>query len=187
MGVRKFFKATHSLHFRKFSQRNNLGQTSFFSNANRYFKLILDDSKAITNITKVNYDTLLLTYTHKAEFVTETSMTNVMLASFITSLARLKLYEVIEKVAACVSFVLVDLTVHLQPYARYLYCDTDSLVFAMKIGKPLPIETGDILGQLGNEYPNKKIPAYFSCGPKVRLWCHTHFAFLAVRPENGGP
>lgn len=78
--------------------------------------------------------------------------TNIFLASFTTSWARLKLYSVLEEIGE-----------------DCLYMDTDSVIFidrAHQHTKRLPI--GDYLDQLTNEIPSKQkyIVEYVSGGPK---------------------
>ena len=70
-------------------------------------------------------------YTSFADNISKS--TNLPIAAFTTAHARIKLYELLEKVNQ-----------------RVLYCDTDSCVFVAKDGEEVP-ETGRFLGDLTDE------------------------------------
>ena len=77
------------------------------------------------------------------------SYTNELLATFTTSLARLKLYKILKEAGE-----------------KTLYFDTDSIFFVHTKGDPLP-ETGTRLGDLAPELPpNVHITAFLATGPK---------------------
>lgn len=61
--------------------------------------------------------------------------TNIFLASFTTCWARLKLYELLDRLQT-----------------RFLYWDTDSVIFTSREGEWQPL-VGDYLGEQTNELP----------------------------------
>ena len=73
---------------------------------------------------------------------------NVIVGSFVTAQARLKLYEILEKLRS-----------------RVLYFDTDSIIYVHKPDKWNP-EIGDRLGELTDEVPDARIVKFVGMGPK---------------------
>ena len=88
-----------------------------------------------------------MTYNLKDLFVDNLKNTNVYIACFTTSHARLMLYDKLD---------------YLQE--KVLYFDTDSIIYADDGTKQ--IETGDMLGNMINEISGKGIPNFVSTGPK---------------------
>lgn len=81
--------------------------------------------------------------------------TNVAVASFVTSYARLHLYGFLEKVISIDNDLL-------------LYFDTDSIIYVEKNGEEV-LTTGKFLGELTDElddYPGARITKFVSGGPK---------------------
>ena len=81
-------------------------------------------------------------------YLGENATTNVFLAAFTTAHARLRLYEVLEKLDR-----------------KVLYFDTDSVVYVVKEGEEEP-PVGDFLGDLTDELDGKHIVEFVSAGPK---------------------
>ena len=90
-------------------------------------------------------------YQKKQTFLNEANSSNVVIASYVTAYARIKLFEIINSLGK-----------------RCLYYDTDSVIFTVKKGEWKP-ETGDFLGELTNELddPSEYITKFLSCGPKA--------------------
>ena len=91
----------------------------------------------------------MLQYKFEEEFVTTSPFTNVVVAAFTTTHARLKLYSYLEKLQE-----------------QVLYFDTDSVIFKYSPGLNCP-PTGDYLGDLTSELgKGKYITTFCSTGPK---------------------
>ena len=88
-----------------------------------------------------------MTYNFKDQFVGNSKNTNVYIACFTTSYARLMLYNKRDYLKE-----------------KVLYFDTDSIIYADDGTKN--IETGDMLGDLTNEIPGKGITSFVSTGPE---------------------
>ncbi|KAL3102899.1 hypothetical protein niasHT_026040 [Heterodera trifolii] len=73
-------------------------------------------------------------------------------AAFVTSYARLHLYDYMEQVSA------ID-------GAELLYCDTDSIYYVNKMGGPCVAE-GEALGQMKREHTDRRIVEFVAGGPK---------------------
>ena len=87
-------------------------------------------------------------YENNENFIAPNSKTNVVIAAFTTAYARLKLYDVLDRLKE-----------------RVLYYDTDSVVFVSKPGDPEP-STGPYLGELTDELKGDHITTFISGGPK---------------------
>ena len=88
-------------------------------------------------------------YTQGDDFVSTSDKTNVVIAAFTTSQARLKLYSVLERL-----------------HMRTLYFDTDSVIFTSRPGEWVP-PLVDYLGELTNELDDEDhITTFVSGGPK---------------------
>jgi len=59
---------------------------------------------------------------------------NVAIVAYVTTQARLKLYEYLRELGECV-----------------LYCETNSVIYTQKVGKSQKVKTGDYLGDLADE------------------------------------
>ena len=96
--------------------------------------------------------TYIIDYRKKKPFVKEHDTSSVGISLFTTSAARVHLFRAMAKVedSGC----------------KLLYTDTDSLIFVVPEEKENPLETGTLLGELTDEYPNEEIVEYYSPGPK---------------------
>ena len=88
-----------------------------------------------------------MTYNFKDQFVDNSKNTNVYIACFTTSHARLMLYNKLDYLKE-----------------KVLYFDTDSIIYADDGTKS--IETGDMLGDMTDELSGKRISSFVSTGPK---------------------
>nr|CAD2199872.1 unnamed protein product [Meloidogyne enterolobii] len=87
----------------------------------------------------------------KAEFARAPNTNCIPVAAFVTSYARLHLYEYMKKVH--------------QIGARLLYCDTDSLIYVGKVHGPR-VPEGESLGKMKREIPSRRILEFVAGGPK---------------------
>eukprot|EP00057_Strongylocentrotus_purpuratus_P033052 XP_789947.2 PREDICTED: uncharacterized protein LOC585011 [Strongylocentrotus purpuratus] len=133
-GLRAIAKMIINVLWGKFAQRNNLRQTLYLSTAAELLKQLNDETVIVHDILVLN-ELLQLNFTNAEGFVDQNVNTNVIIASFTTAMARLKLYSVLEK--------LDD---------RVLYHDTDSIVFRTNPSlEPFDPKTGNYLGDLTDE------------------------------------
>jgi DNA polymerase elongation subunit (family B) len=119
----------------------------------QWFKFVNDDTIKITNVDFSNMNMLHVIYKNVDEKRTTSNKTNVVVAAFITSQARLKLYDELYKLGN-----------------RVLYCDTDSIIFVCNTDKQgieyMP-KIGEFLGELTSELDDDDYIAEFvSAGPK---------------------
>ena len=112
------------------------------------FNLLGDPVNQIHNVRICSEDVMELVVTKNVDEYERGFKQNVFIASFTTSLARLKLYEALD--------VLGD---------RVLYYDTDSVIYKSQAGQDkLPL--GDYLGQFTDETDGDPIVEFCSCGAK---------------------
>ena len=113
-------------------------------------KLLTDESIEVRNIILVNENMAMVQYKGKEPSTLSTE--NVAIATFTTAHARLRLYEAMEKIVE-------------DDASQLLYFDTDSVFYVKRPTLPDP-SCGNYLGDLTDEYPNKKITGFSSGGPK---------------------
>ena len=112
------------------------------------FSLLSDTTKEISTIRLCTDDILEAVYTSVNDNAPKGSKTNIFVAAFTTSHARLKLYE------------LLDLL-----NQQVLYMDTDSIIYKWREGQP-SIQIGDYLGQWKDELEGDVITEFVSGGAK---------------------
>ena len=117
----------------KFGERMNKPKTEQITEPHHLFQLVSDPLLRIQCVRIHNEDVLEVVYTSSAEDAPRGFKTNIFVAAFTTSQARLKIYESLEKVDK-----------------QVLYYDTDSVVYKWRPGLP-EIELGDYLGDMTNE------------------------------------
>ena len=133
----------------KFGERGNKPTTITIKEPSQLFSLLSDTSKEISTLRLFNDDILEAVYTHVDDNATKGTKTNIFIATFTTSYARLKLYESLDTLEQ-----------------QVLYYDTDSVVYKWRPGDPF-ILSGDFLGEMKNELePGDVITEFVSGGPK---------------------
>lgn len=140
----------------KFAQNENVTVVSFIDDFFELLSLINDNSVEVTSLDFINENLARTTHRKTHAALTVLKDRNVVIAAFVTSYARIELFELMMK----------------QP-ERVLYNDTDS-VFLLVLPGNVPVETGDFLGDLTDELnckspPNvskKWIVSFCSTGPK---------------------
>ena len=146
-GLRSIAKLCLNSLWGKFGQRNNMSQTKYVSDVSEFYEILLDDKLSNKNIQFINDDMVQMTYNFKDQFVDNSNNTNIYIACFTTSHARLMLYDKLDYLNE-----------------KVLYFDTDSIIYADDNTKN--IETGDMLGDMTDEISGKGISSFVSTGPK---------------------
>ena len=111
-----------------------------------------DDNLVITDVQIVS-DTHARVIYKECAASREPTYTNVIIAAFTTSHARLKLYSAMETIAS-------------NGNTSLLYTDTDSVFFVKRPGETTP-ECGRYLGDWCDEYPDRRITRFVTAGPKA--------------------
>ncbi|KAI8493979.1 hypothetical protein Bbelb_283260 [Branchiostoma belcheri] len=148
-GFRALAKLMLNSFWGKFGQRNNFPQTRFITSPDEFFGLLGSTDHVVNNIHCVNEEVVEVEYVHKKELIPEASNTNIYIAIFTTAMARIKLYESLDRLGDAV-----------------LYYDTDSIIYRCDGDNHLP--RGDYLGDFTNEVEGNGgyITEFCSGGPK---------------------
>ena len=109
-----------------------MSQTKYIMDVFEFYGILLDDKLDNKNFQFINDDMVQMTYKFKDQFVDNSNNTNIYIACFTTSHARLMLYEKLD--------YLND---------KVLYFDTDSIIY-IDDGTKI-IEMGDMLGDMLGE------------------------------------
>ena len=159
-GLRSLSKLALNSFYGKFGQRTNMKKTVFVKDIKTLMQILTDPSKQLVDYHIMNDDVIQVEYKNTEDFECQSFNTNVTIAAFCTSWARLKLWSVMQKLGK-----------------RVLYHDTDSIIFSVKEGEYVP-PLGEYLGQLTDELTCKElgckreecsghwIEEFVSCGPK---------------------
>jgi hypothetical protein len=117
----------------RFGLNSNKTQHKLIDDISQLYELFMNDLYIVKDVNFLNDNIAQVFYTKSDDMHAGTNDTNVIIASFVTCYARLKLLDLLEK--------LDD---------RVLYFDTDSCIFVSREGLWEP-ELGDYLGELTNE------------------------------------
>ena len=126
-----------------------MNQCKYVTDINEFYKVVLDDTICNLNMNFINEEMVQMSYTYKDQFVDNNYNTNIYVACFTTSSARLMLYDKLDYLNE-----------------QVLYFDTDSIIY-IESTNDNKIKTGDMLGELTDELDGESINNTFvSGGPK---------------------
>ena len=160
-GLRNLSKLALNSFYGKFGQRTNMKKTKFVQDIGEFTNILTDKTKNVTDFHIMNDNVLMIEYEQSQDFEMQSLNTNVVIAAFCTSWARLKLWSVMNKLGN-----------------RVLYHDTDSIIFSVQDGDKYIPPLGDYLGDLTDELSCKELGCkkseceghwiieFVSCGPK---------------------
>tara|TARA_R110000823_G_scaffold195755_1_gene327095 strand:- start:3333 stop:7490 length:4158 start_codon:yes stop_codon:yes gene_type:complete len=138
----------------KFGQRTNMGRCEIIDDPAEWFEILYNEKYDNVVYEHLGEGKIQMSYTFKDEFVKNDYNTNMAIATFTTSRARMRLYEE--------ALVKLD--------RQVLYFDTDSVVYKYDKTNPddLILKNGDLLGDWTNELKNnqKMVGSFVSGGPK---------------------
>ncbi|GFT84279.1 DNA_pol_B_2 domain-containing protein [Trichonephila clavipes] len=81
----------------KFEQRKNMQQTEYVMELEDFYRIVLNDAIKDLNMIFLNDDCVEMQYKMKDEYAKDNFNTNVYVAAFTTSSARIRLYEIMDK------------------------------------------------------------------------------------------
>lgn len=160
-GLRALAKLMLNSFWGKFGQRSNMTQVDLIDDPSAYFDKLTSDREEVTCVNYVSDNFVEMRWKYKENFVDTNPKTNVVIAAYTTTQARLKLYSYLETLGS-----------------RALYADTDSVVFSTKQGQLKP-ELNDFLGDLTDEVPGNSIRTFISGGPK-------NYGYELQKPDKDG-
>ena len=117
----------------KFAQNSDRCTKEFVTDPRKFFELIFDDTYDVSDAQIINDDCLYVTYKKSKGFQTPALNTNVIIASYVTTHARLELYSYLERYEG-----------------RALYCDTASIIYRYVEGMYNP-PLSEFVGGMTNE------------------------------------
>ena len=131
----------------KFGQNPKMLKKEYINNESDFYKLILNDKIENIAISFLKNDNILyITYDEKNEFIKQNYNTSIYIACFTSAHARLRLYDMLDKIGE-----------------KVCYYDTDSIVYAEDdTNKHIFKNIGDSLGEWTNELKDNHIE-YWSC------------------------
>lgn len=155
--VAKFFLVSA---WGKFGQKSNMNRTEIIKTRESLLKLLTAPEKEVHNALSVEDDILYVNWTYRDEAADLAPNTNVVIACFVTAIARLKLYEILEKLQR-----------------RVLYYDTDSCIYVNNTNAPYEYkpELSNLLGgwvdELASDYaPGSIIRQFAAPAPKFHSY-----------------
>ena len=145
----------------KLAQRDNMTKTEYVSDPPVYFELVTNPLKKVKNVEVFGEQFLLVNWEDLESIVEPHACSNVVVGSFVTAQARLKLYGVLHQLDK-----------------RVLYFDTDSVIYIHKpeLWNPEIINNG--LGEWTDEMPTAKITKFVGMGP-------TNYGYEYVEHDTG--
>jgi hypothetical protein len=137
--------------FGKWGQRTDLSQTKVITDAITFLEMLKSPHLEIQAVVPIAEDKLIVSYKNLENADIPYEFTNLAMSAFISSWARLKLYEMLETIGI----------------ERLLYCDTDSVMYVQKRSEPDLLHIGNYLGELTDEIePGWEICTFIGLGPK---------------------
>ncbi|XP_073240492.1 uncharacterized protein [Porites lutea] len=132
----------------KFGEKPNKTQTFTVTSPAELYAIIEDVGNNIHDIRICTDDIVEIDVSKAVEEVIPSNKTNIFIASFTTSWARLELYKYLQLLKE-----------------QVLYFDTDSIIYLWRNGLP-EVETGPFLGQMKDETAGVPIQEFATGGPK---------------------
>jgi len=103
----------------KWAQKQNKTQTTIVDSEKEIYELLTYPDTEVTNLIYPNDDVAWISWKYSEDNITIGKNVNVAVAAYVTTQARLKLYDYMSKLEVSV-----------------LYCDTDSVIFIQKDNSP---------------------------------------------------
>jgi hypothetical protein len=152
-GIRALGKQVLNGLWGKLCQSLDKEKTAYVSKPNEYFEMLMDDTKTVRSVRRVNDKMIEVVYKVPEELSDPHPFVNHVLAAFVTSYARMRLYEFVEPVGR-----------------NLLYVDTDSCSFVTGPGLH-DVVTSPYLGDMSCEIKashkvEDTIKTWVSVGPK---------------------
>lgn len=147
-GLKATSKFMLNSHWGKYAQNPDKVQYKIVSTHSELLKIMLDNQYEVKRL-EFTDNLCQIFYSINEEQIDSSSYTNVVIASFVTCQARLKLFDILHNINN-----------------RVLYFDTDSVIFIKRKNEYTP-ETGDFLGDFKSELEfGEYIVEFASAGPK---------------------
>ena len=133
----------------KLAQRSNMPQHKYVREPRKFFDLMCSDNYNVHDCYFIDEECAYITYKNSDGFEKPPPNTNAVIASYVTSHARLELYRYLEELGE-----------------RVLYCDTDSVIYRSSSGDRHP-PLSDAMGGMTDELDGSFITEFTSNGAKT--------------------
>ena len=133
----------------KLAQRSNMSHHRYVRSPSQLLDIMCSGKYQVFGAEFINEDCVYLTYKYTEGFEKPPPHTNAVVASFVTSYARLELYRYLEELGE-----------------RVLYCDTDSVIYRSSPGETHPL-LGTSMGCMSDELDGDFITEFTSNGAKT--------------------
>lgn len=145
-GLRYIAKICLNSLWGKFGQNPKVRHSEYIDTENDFYKLVLDDKIEQISISFLNDNMVYASYERKDELMKTSYNTNIFIACYTSSWARLRLYDMLDKLGRNVC-----------------YCDTDSVVYIENEDTVSAVKDfmGDGLGEWSDELK----------GNHMEFWC----------------
>ncbi|KAL3115058.1 hypothetical protein niasHT_018608 [Heterodera trifolii] len=164
-GLRQLAKDLLNSLWGKMAERPERDEVVYTNSARDFHELLMRPEQEVVSFTHLN-DQLDRCVVRKREpFTRAPEHNNLAVACFVTSHARLYLYDWLEEEVRRVG-------------GRSLYCDTDSVLYVKQRGAE-GVREGNALGDMKRELPGRRIIDFFAAGPK-------NYGFQHVDACTGG-
>jgi len=163
-GLRAIAKLCLNSLWGKFGQRTNMGVSKVIDTKEEYFDIMYNPRFENQQMIPLGGSKVEVSYSIKDEYVENDYTTNMAIACFTTSRARMRLYEE--------ALDVLD--------RQVLYFDTDSVVYKYdpKNEDHIKLENGDLLGEWTDELEgDKMVGTFVSGGPK-------NYSYELLTPEG---
>jgi hypothetical protein len=151
-GLRSLAKLMLNSFWGRFGMRENLTKHCIVDTRKKFLEILVNPSNEVINTELLSEEKLLISWKARDEVVVGSKKSNVVIASYTTAMARMKLYSYLEQLGT-----------------RVLYYDTDSVIYVNRPGD-VDVETGDYLGEMTDELQEygegSYISEFVSGGPK---------------------
>ncbi|KAJ8965523.1 hypothetical protein NQ317_019537, partial [Molorchus minor] len=151
-GLRSLAKLILNSFWGKLGQRENQPKTTIVRNPAEFFGMLSKPEIHVNSVLPINEETLIVSWEELEEVVAPLATVNVVVAAYVTTQARLKLYSYLELLEG-----------------RVLYYDTDSIIYISKDGL-YDVPTGEFIGDMTDELESygagSYISEFVSGGPK---------------------
>ncbi|XP_071509045.1 uncharacterized protein [Diadema antillarum] len=135
-GLRSLSKLMLNSFWGRFGMRNNLPSVQVINSPKDLYTMLTADDIVVTDLNFITEEVAEVSSIKKNEFEEVSVKSNVVIAAFTTAQARLKLYDVLDRLGE-----------------RVLYFDTDSVIYVEREWNPHDWQPvlGDYLGELTDE------------------------------------
>ena len=150
----------------KWAQTQKKKSTQILLTQRKSYELLTSPGTEVTNLIFLNNEVACFTGKYSENNVAEWENVNLAVAAYVTTQARLRLYEYMNKLET-----------------SFLYCDTDSVIYIQNVDEPPEVETGYFLVTSQMRWRSLDLAPPPNSLYRVAIKI-MHFLYLAPRQES---